>query len=328
MEQRKDIDRSLFTSYKKEKYLKSTVDTIKWIKMVLWLFNDLDDQDFLRIMNSQVNKIIWEVAKLQKIHENPEKIIEMVLKFIENIFKNFDVKLFYNLTPNISYKEYAKKGVGEQIINNIFDGKLSNKNPDKDPNKVQNFIEKEYIKWWNCHHWSILVKKIFDILKIKGLDCQIRRFQQGHSFVMMQYKNKMWMLDMIEYWRVLWLKELNASWSVKSSEIITKVMEPDNSSVLDFSSIGKFAEYTDKENTKGVRLQIDRIKAEIVWDTLKIEITKDKWRKVKKYEIKLNRITKTYNKKDFITKIMPRVQRALIIVGKKLPAWYMSDNNL
>jgi len=85
------------------------------------LFDDIDDQDFLRIMNVQVEKFIKEVEKLKELHKDSEKILTIVLDFIENIFNNFDVKKFYNLTPNITYDEYANKQIGEQIINNVFD---------------------------------------------------------------------------------------------------------------------------------------------------------------------------------------------------------------
>jgi len=94
---------------------------------------------------------------------------------------------------------------------------------------------------------------------------------------------------------------------------------------MDFDKIEQFAKHADRENTKWVRLQVDRIKAEVFWDVLKIEITKDQWRKIKNYEIKLNKNTKTYNKQDFILRKMPRVQRALDIVSKKLPDWYIPN---
>lgn len=317
MKQNQNIDRSMFVKYKWKNYLKSTVDTIRVTKTLLKLFDDVEDQDFLRIINTQVEKLIKEVEKLKEIHKDSETILIIVLDFIENIFKNFDIKKFYNLTPNISYDEYANKPIWEQIINNIFDWKLSNKSV--------NFIEKDYIKWWNCHHRSILIKKIFDSIKIPWVECQIRRFPKWHSLAVFIYNYKYWFLDMIEEWRVLDLKEISSKWSFKNYEIANKVWYDEGSSIMDFNTLESFSTHTDRENTKWIRLQIDRIKAEVDWDMLKIEITKDKWKK-KNYEIKLNKYTKAYNKKDFINKIMPRIQRALIIVWRKLPKWYLPES--
>lgn len=317
MNQLKNIDHSEFTKIKGKKYLKSTAATIRATKTILKLFDDFEDEDFLKVINKLTDQLIKDVDKLKNIHQDPAKILDLVLDFIEDIFQTFDIKIFYNLTPNISYQEYAEKPIWEQVINNIFDGKLSNKNP--------NFIEKDFVKGWNCHHRSILIKKIFDTLKIKWVDCQIRRFQKGHSFLVFEYKNKFQILDIVENWKRLNLKQVNSIWWPKNNEIITKIMDEDSSSVMDFSNVGDFAKHTDRENTKWVRLQIDRIKAEVFWDILKIEITKDQWRKIKNYEIKLNKNTKTYNKQDFILRKMPRVQRALDIVSKKLPDWYIPN---
>lgn len=318
MEQNKNIDKSMFVKYKWKNYLKSTVETIKVTKTLLKLFDNIEDQDFLRIINTQVEKLLKEVEKLKELHEDPEKILNIVLDFIEDIFKNFDVKMFYNLTPNISYNEYADKQIWEQIINNLFDWKLSDKSP--------NFIEKDYVKWWNCHHRSILIKKIFDEIKIPWVACKIRRFPKSHSLLVFTYKDKYWFLDMIEEWRVLNLKEINKQWWFKNYEITNKVLYDEGSSIMDFDSIEKFSKNAENESNKWIRLQIDRIKAEVEWDILKIEITKDKWKKKRYFEIRLNKYTKTYNKKEFITKIVPWIQRALIIVWKKLPKWYLPES--
>lgn len=318
MKQNKNLDKYLFTKYKWKNYLKSTVDTIRVTKTLLKLFDDVEDQDFLRIINTQVEKLIKEVEKIKEIHKDPEKVLMIVLDFIENIFKNFDVKKFYNLTPNISYWEYVEKPLWEQIINNIFDWKLSD--------KTTNFIEKDYIKWGNCHHRSILIKKIFDSIKIPWVECQIRRFPKWHSLAVFMYKHKYWFLDMIEEWRVLDLKEISSKWWFKNYEIANKIWYDEWSSIMDFDKIESFARNADQEKPTGVRLQIDRIKAEIEWNVLKIEITKDKWKRKKHYEIKLNRYTWAYNKKDFINKIMPWTQRALIIVWRKLPKWYLPES--
>jgi len=318
MVSKNNFDNSLFVKYKGKNYLRSTVDKIKVTRMIMKLFNDIDDLDFLHIINTQVEKFLKEAEKIKEIHQDSEKTVEIILDFIQNIFNNFDVKKFYNLTPNISYKEYLEKPIWEQILNNIFDWKLWNKN--------LNFIEKEYVKWWNCHHWSILIKKIFDSIKIPWVDCQIRRFPQWHSFIMLFYKENFWVFDIIEKDISSWLKELNSKWWFKNYEIINKINYDDNSSIMDFSDLDRFAKYTDKEHTKWVRLQIDRIKAEVNWDVLMLEITKDNWRQKNKYEITLNKKTWKYDKQDFIIKTIPRIKRALNIISKKLPDWYIKDN--
>lgn len=312
-----NIDRKQFTTIKGKKYLKSSSEKIKATKMILKLFDDFDDQDFLKVMNKLADQLIEEVDKIKEIHQDSQKVLDIVLDFIEDIFQTFNIKIFYNLTPNVSYQEYARKPIGEQLVNNIFDGKMSAKNP--------NFIERDFVKWGNCHHWSIMIKKIFDKIKIPGVDCQIWRFQKGHSFLVFEHKNTFQVLDIVEVGKRQNLKEINSIWWPKNNEIITKIMDEDMSSVMDFDTITKFAKHTDKENTRGVRLHIDRIKAEVTGDTLKVEITKDQWKKTKKYNIKLNRKTKSYDKKDFILKKMPRVQRALDIVSKKLPDGYIPN---
>ena len=64
-------------------------------------------------------------VELKEIHHNDtNKLLPIVLNFIQNIYKNFGVTYFYNRSPDISYEEYDAYPIGQQVLNNIFDGKV------------------------------------------------------------------------------------------------------------------------------------------------------------------------------------------------------------
>ncbi|MEI8252194.1 MAG: hypothetical protein WCG25_00205 [bacterium] len=60
-------------------------------------------------INFLTEKIIDDFSILKKIHNNDtKKLLEILIDFLNNLFDTFKLKRFYNLTPNISYQEYAE----------------------------------------------------------------------------------------------------------------------------------------------------------------------------------------------------------------------------
>jgi len=303
-----------FEIYKWNLYLKTIADSIRDINDLLLHYDKFHNNDFLEKINFLTEKIIDDFSILKKIHNNDtKKLLEILIDFLNNLFDTFKLKRFYNLTPNISYQEYAEMSFWEQILNNIFDWKLSIKEPC--------LIKKKYIKWWNCHHWSIAIKKIFDRINLDWVDCKINKVPWWHSFIVIEYDSRLYMFDILEQWKFLDMKTMMSEWWMHAY----KVMNPEFSDLMEFENFQKFALFTDKNQYHTIRLQIDRIKIEIENNSISIEITK--WNKTtkRKFNIFLEKEKNTYTKKQLLEKIFPWISDIIPIISNKIMKEHLTN---
>lgn len=63
-------------------------------------------------MNHGVDMLIRHFETIRKIHNNDtDKLLPIVIDFLNNMLQVFGLKKFYNLTPSISYQEYCAMGI-------------------------------------------------------------------------------------------------------------------------------------------------------------------------------------------------------------------------
>ena len=78
------------------------------------------------------------------------------------------------------------------------------------------------------------------------------------------------MFDMVEYGKSLDAKEMMKVGNLNAH----KVLDPYHSDLMEFNDYQKFAKNIDNNQYNSIKLQIDRIKVEIVDRKIAIEITK------------------------------------------------------
>lgn len=296
-----------FEVYEGKKYLKPIAENIKEIKDILSKYDKIKKKDFLQQINIHSEKMIQYFSILKEIHKNDtKKLLDILIDFLNNFLQTFELKRFYNLTPSISYEDYANLPVWEQLLNNVFDGKIDITWPC--------LIKKKYIRWGNCHHRSIAIKKIFDSLNIEWVDCRIDKVPWWHSFAVIENWSRIYMLDITEYWKILDQKAMMKEWWINAY----KVINPEQSDLMEFHDPHKFAKLADTVKYNSIRLQIDKIKLEVENWMINIEITK--WSQVtkRKFKISLENDKKSYTKKELLEKFFPWIEKVVPIVWEKI----------
>lgn len=296
-----------FETYKGEKYFKPIGDNIRNIKDLISRYDKIPNDDFLQQINFYSEQMIEDFSLLKKIHHNDtKKLLEIIIDFLNKFLETFELKRFYNLTPSISYQDYTNLPIWEQIINNVFDWKINIIWPC--------LIKKKYIRGWNCHHRSIAIKKIFDKINLEWVECHIDKVPWWHSFIVIEQGSRVYMLDMTEHWKVLWLKDMMIEWWINAH----KVLNPEQSDLMEFKDSQKFAKLVDSAKHNTIKLQIDKIKLEVEHWMINIEITK--WNKVTKrnFKISLDNDKNSYTKKELLEKFFPRIEKIIPIVWKKI----------
>lgn len=288
------------------KYLKPIADHINNINDLLSRYDKFTNENFLEQINLYSNNIIEDFSLVKKLYKNDiKKILPILIDFLDNLLKTFNLKRFYNLTPNIWYEDYANLPIWEQILNNVFDWKISAVWPC--------LIKKKYIRGWNCHHWGIVIKNIFDKINLEWVSCIINKVPWGHSFVVIESKSDIYMFDMVEYWKSLDAKEMMKVGNLNAH----KVLDPYHSDLMEFNDSQKFAKNIDKNQYNSIKLQIDRIKVEIIDRKIIIEITK--WNKITKrtFNILIDE-NNVYTKKELLEKMFPWISGIIPIVSNKI----------
>lgn len=144
--------------------------------------NDIDHL-LTRVLAVSTNKITPDPAT-QKL------VFDGVCHFLNTAFGNINIKKFHNTAPNISWEDYVKLPLWSQIANNIY-GK-----------NWELFYDKN-ISGWSCQHWTIVLKKIFDILESKWLSTRNRIMLYNtagwHSLLIIEFQWKLYVAD------VFWL---------------------------------------------------------------------------------------------------------------------------
>ena len=97
-----------FEVYQGKKYFKPIAENIREIKDILSKYDKIPKEDFLQQINFYSEKMIEDFSLLKKIHQNDtKKLLEIIIDFLNKFLETLDLKRFYNLTPSISYKDYA-----------------------------------------------------------------------------------------------------------------------------------------------------------------------------------------------------------------------------
>lgn len=310
----REIHGHMFKKEGKHLYLSSIAQNIKDIKETLKNYWDIHNDEFISRINNATNNIIKDFDVLKKLHNNdPKKLIPIMIHFLNNMLDTFWLKKFYNLTPSINYEEYNNMWIGEQIINNTFDGKIY---PDKPC-----IIKKKYIRWGNCHHRSITIKNIIEQLHIPWVECRIAKVPEWHSFVIIEYGGQIYMSDILEYNTILDAKDMNREWWI----LAYKVLNPEFSDLREFTDVKKFIKIAENIKYNSIKLQIDRIKIEIEGDTIKIEIKHNKSTTKKSFHIQRDKEKKKYTKKALIEMMFPRITELLPIISKKIKKEHLTD---
>lgn len=291
-----------------KRYLKPIAEHINNINDLLSRYDKFTNENFLEQINLYTDNIIEDFSLIKKIYKNDTtKTLPILIDFLDNLLKIFSLKRFYNLTPNISYEDYTNLPIGEQILNNVFDGNISATWPC--------LIKKKYVRGGNCYHWAIAIKNIFDKLALKWVDCKINKIPEieGHAFVVIESSSDIYMFDMVEYWKSLDAKEMMKVGNLNAH----KVLDPYHSDLMEFNNVYKFAGNIDKNQYNSIKLQIDRIKVEIIDRKIAIEITK--WNKVIKrtFNIMLEE-NNVYTKKELLEKMFPWISSIIPIVSNKI----------
>lgn len=134
-----------------------------------------------------INKVISSINPESISNEQVQKkIFHEICDFLNRLFKEIQIKKFYNNIPKIDLNSYSKKNLWNQIINNIYW-------------KERKIFYKNEINGWDCNYWSILLKNLFDKLKSKWLNIQDRIFaydiNRWHSGVIIKFQWETYLAD-------------------------------------------------------------------------------------------------------------------------------------
>jgi len=178
-----------FTPVHGKKYYEPIATTIGKIKKTLQMHEDYSGKELVGKINNRTEQLLRYFFELKEIHHNDtNKLLPIVLNFIQNIYKNFGVTYFYNRSPDISYEEYDAYPIGQQVLNNIFDGKVYIKR--------DCLIKEDYVMWGSCHHWTLLIKKIFETIDLPWVTCIINKnLPNGHAFISIEYGSRTRVID-------------------------------------------------------------------------------------------------------------------------------------
>lgn len=156
----------------------------------IWQINSVLEnptEDFDININTILDRIINISTK--RLSEDPKcqkLFFEQTCSFLNSIFGNVHIKKFYNTAPILSFKEYDKMTIWQEATHNIY-------------GKERKLFYKNQVGWWSCHHWTILLKKIFDELQSKWLNVKSRILLYSnigwHSLVGIQFQGKLYIAD-------------------------------------------------------------------------------------------------------------------------------------
>lgn len=180
-----------FQIYHGKKYYEPIVSTIEKIKRTLSMHEDYAWKELVEKINNRTEQLLRFFWQLKVIHNNDTTILlPIVLDFIQDLYKTFGITYFYNLSPDVSYEEYDTYPTGQQILHTTFDNKLYI--------HKHCLIKEDYIMGWSCHHWALIIKKIFDTIDLPGVECVInKQFPKWHAFVTVLFQSRTWVIDLL-----------------------------------------------------------------------------------------------------------------------------------
>lgn len=138
-------------------------------------------------INYILDKLISGISKKDiKDKDVQRELFDKVYNFLNNFFKEIEIKKFYNNIPRISLDKYANMNMGNQMVNNIY-------------GKEWKIFYREQVNWWDCYYWTVLLKNVFDKLKAEWLSIEDRIFMYdepwGHSSILIKFQGKIYLAD-------------------------------------------------------------------------------------------------------------------------------------
>jgi hypothetical protein len=248
----------------KEKILKTIVEQIGNIFSNTKIYDTKNMNKLIEKITTGNKNSIWNTEEIQK------KCFETIVYIINNLWKQTNIKKFYNTAPYISLTKYAHKDKTEQLLHNIYH---SNR---------QRFYQSE-MGWWNCHYRTVLFKRIFDIFKEQWLqiDSKIIVYKNigWHSFLLVifqweKYIMDVWGIDMISKKTVTPIKELENNIQESINKQL-RIHRQKNAKIHIYDDILNFAEYIDTKPIKNIAVHF-RPKLEDVSISSDIEISINK----------------------------------------------------
>ncbi len=124
--------------------------------------------------------------KILNIKNNASNFDEIML-YINDFFSNYEFTKMYNYTPLVPYREYKNKTLEEQLFQIITP-------------KNWVWVNMPDLAWWNCHHWSIFFKNVFDNL-FSWVDIWYKSeiinfyYMYDHSFLLLKIDEKYYWVD-------------------------------------------------------------------------------------------------------------------------------------
>lgn len=206
-----------------------------------------NEEWFLDEFNERFSKI--EIFFQEYLNKNKEeKTVHLLIKFLRNIKKLLWIKVFYNLTPNITYEDYIQKELGEQLLNNIFNNNLYIY---KDC-----LIKKDFIRGGSCHHRSLLLKKFCDKIEIPNLKTSIIQKPQWHSFFKIEYWNEFYFSDITQWYNIMNYNQVNKYWDINHFS----ALDIENSDLFEFEDIRNFLHHLKRKSYDEIHIEVNRLK--------------------------------------------------------------------
>lgn len=209
-----------------------------------------DEEGFLDEFNERFSKIS-DFFRSYVTKKWEEQSFYLLIKFLRNLQGMLWVRLVYNYTPSISYEDYAKKELWEQLLNNVFNNQIYIY---KDC-----LIKKNFIKWGSCHHRSIFIKKFCNNLGIHKLKTTIIQKPWGHSFIRLAYWNSMYLSDITQWKDIMDYAKIMRSWD--SNHFAT--LDIENSDLFEIDTIEHFLHHLKNKTYNEINIEINRLKLHI-----------------------------------------------------------------
>lgn len=165
-------------------------DQVKATKKTIHLINQTLKNpwdEFWNRIDSIIKKVIFSIDS-ESIQDTlvQMKNFNEICNFLNGLFKEIQIKKFYNNIPKTTLSAYSKKNLWNQFINNIY-------------GKERKIFYRDEITWWDCYYRTVFLKNLFDTLQSKWLDIQNRIFvydeNRWHSSVIIKFQWEVYLAD-------------------------------------------------------------------------------------------------------------------------------------
>ena len=159
-------------------------------KKTIYLINQILKNPWDAFWN-RIDSIIKRVISSINPESIQDKLVQMksfneICDFLNGLFKEIQIKKFYNNIPKTTLAAYSKKNLWNQFINNIY-------------GKERKIFYRDEVNWWDCYYRTVFLKHLFDTLKSKWLDIQNRIFiydeNRWHSSIIIKFQWETYLAD-------------------------------------------------------------------------------------------------------------------------------------